>query len=204
MFKTTLTQLCKRRLYSTHSNFDALDKWITSPRSLVFADSFHFEHLSDLYITLPTRDGIRKPYQPPMESSPLGYGHHLVSFHSRVPESKLLEDGTDDDFTPPGPFKRRMWAGGKISWDPENPLIIGGKASAAWKVAAVDKKGFDTERPVLFVNQSIDITMAGKEQPSVREERAHVYLTDLANGKAMPRQGASGGAFLFLYILRMI
>ncbi|RDB21417.1 Mesaconyl-C(4)-CoA hydratase [Hypsizygus marmoreus] len=175
------------RPYSTKSDlrFEALDKWISSPRQLVLSDTFHQEHLSDLYITLPTRDGTRKPYLEPKEGAPLGFGHHLAFFHSRTPESQLREDGTDADFCPPEPFTRRMWAGGKMTWDLENPLIVGGKANANWSIGAVEKKGFDDPKkdPMVFVNQIIDITLVGKKKPSVSEERSHVYLSTAADSK---------------------
>ncbi|KAJ8584925.1 hypothetical protein M405DRAFT_690063, partial [Rhizopogon salebrosus TDB-379] len=59
-----------------------LDTWITSPKSLVLSDTFHSAHLSDLYITLPTRDGTHgRSFAPPVEDTPLGYGHHLTFFY---------------------------------------------------------------------------------------------------------------------------
>ncbi|GLB34915.1 putative 3-hydroxyacyl-[acyl-carrier-protein] dehydratase activity [Lyophyllum shimeji] len=192
MFRTGLRQLSRQRFYSTVSPFqvEALNKWKSTPRELVLSDSFHFEKLSDLYITLPTRDGTRQCYQAPREASPLGYGHHLAFFHSRVPESELREDGTEADFSPPEPFTRRMWAGGKITWDPENPLIIGKKASATWGIGTVEQKGFDDPKkdPMVFVNQRIDITMEGKARPSVSEERTHVYISNTAQIKKVPRE----------------
>ncbi|KAF8077909.1 hypothetical protein FPV67DRAFT_1557342 [Lyophyllum atratum] len=183
--------LQSQRLYSTisHSEVDALNKWISSPRELILSDSFHFEHLSDLYITLPTRDGTRQPYQAPREASPLGYGHHLAFFHSRTPESELREDGTDADFSPPEPFTRRMWAGGKITWDPENPLIIGNRATATWGIDAVEKKGFD--------DPSKNPMMDGKARPSVSEERSHVYISNAANIKKVVREATSDFSFQY-------
>jgi len=171
-----------------HSNVEALDRWMISSKQLanaiVLSDVFHFEHLSDLYITLPTRDGTRKPYQPPIVSSPLGYGHHLVFFHQRVPESQLREDGTEDTFCPPQPFTRRMWAGGKITWHNDNPLIIGQKATAASSLATIERKELQapSKTPMIFVNQKIDFTMDGGKYPSVVEERTHVYLADVTKG----------------------
>ncbi|KAG5635757.1 hypothetical protein H0H81_010177 [Sphagnurus paluster] len=182
MFKTRVVQLTQR-LYSTinSSQTEALNKWISSPREIVLFDSFHQEHLSDLFVTLPTRDGTHQPYQHPREASALGYGHHLAFFHSRAPESQLREDGTDGDFSPPEPFTRRMWAGGKITWDPENPLIIGRKARANWGIDTVEKKGFDDpqKKPMVFVNKRIEITMDGDSRPSVIEERSHVYIPNI-------------------------
>jgi len=193
MFRTALRCLpAGRRLYSTVSatDYEALDKWIATPRENVLPDSFHFEHLSDLYITLATRDGTRQTYAPPKEASPLGYGHHLAFFHSRVPESQLKADGTDADFSPPEPFTRRMWAGGKMTWNPDSPLMIGAKATATWGIDTVEKKGFDDpqKNPMVFVNQRLDIKMAGATETSVVEERNHVYISSEARGAKKVRE----------------
>jgi hypothetical protein len=187
------------RRYS-NVNLEALDQWISSPKHLVLSDAFHFEHLSDLYITLPTRNGTRKPYQPPIASSPLGYGHHLAFFHERVPEFQLREDGTEDTFSPPQPFTRRMWAGGRMTWHNNNPLIIGQKANAASTLATIEKKGFDgaSKTPMIFVNQKIDITMEGGKDPSVVEERAHVYLSSNADVNKGVRAGVIFRNFMHL------
>ncbi|KAG6874184.1 hypothetical protein C0995_003730 [Termitomyces sp. Mi166 len=182
MFRTAFRQLCRPSLkpYSTLSNpeVEALNRWISTPREQVLSDTFHLERLSDLYITLPTRDGSRQPYLPPKETSPMGYAHHIAFFHARTPEAKLREDGTDADFSPPEPFTRRMWAGGKMVWDPEVPLMIGQRATATWGIDSVKKRGFDDPQkiPMVFVNQRIDITMKGNTRPSLTEERSHVYF----------------------------
>ncbi|KAF5373777.1 hypothetical protein D9758_000585 [Tetrapyrgos nigripes] len=164
------------RLYTTQINQQSLDQWIAEPKRLVLEDTVHPERLADLYITLPTRDGIRKPFHEPLKSQPLGYGHHIAFFHFLTPESELRSDGTDGEFCPPEPFSRRMWASGKMTWDPENPMLIGEKAHATWTVDSVEKKGFEKGRPMLFVNKKIEFTMTGKDQPSFVEERVHVYL----------------------------
>lgn len=196
MFRTVL-RLGRPSLrpYSTLSQpqVEALDRWISTPREQVLSDTFHLERLSDLYITLPTRDGSRQRYLPPKETSPLGYAHHIAFFHARTPEAELREDGTDADFSPPEPFTQRMWAGGKMVWDPEVPLMIGQRATATWGIDSVSKKGFDDSQkaPMVFVNQRIDITMQGNTRPSLIEERSHVYLAVTASGPPQrnPRQG---------------
>ncbi|KAJ7460802.1 hypothetical protein FB451DRAFT_1270374 [Mycena latifolia] len=184
--------LLRRRLYSTSSNLsrldiEALDDWIASPKQLVLRDTFSPERLSDLYITLPTRDGSRAPYRAPKLSTPLGYGSHLAFFHPRNPERDLRPDGTDADFRPPKPLTRRMWAGGRMSWDPQNSLLVGESAVSTSTVDSVEKKGFEKGAPMVFVKQKIQVTMVGKDRPSVVEERAHVYLADSAAVNKVPR-----------------
>ncbi|KAF1809254.1 hypothetical protein P152DRAFT_484783 [Eremomyces bilateralis CBS 781.70] len=47
---------------------------------------------------------------------PLPPAHHLVYFNPTIPENSLLPDGTDPSQSPGGPFVRRMWAGGDVTW----------------------------------------------------------------------------------------
>ncbi|KNZ71789.1 hypothetical protein J132_07278 [Termitomyces sp. J132] len=59
-----------------------------------------------------------------------------------------------------------MWAGGKMVWDPEVPLMIGQRATATWGIDSVKKKVDDPQKiPMVFVNQRIDITMSGNTRP---------------------------------------
>ncbi|KAF9013857.1 hypothetical protein BDQ17DRAFT_1230949 [Cyathus striatus] len=203
-FRVVNKPLQQRALLSTQSdlNIEALDKWISSPPQATLDDTFTFEHLSDLYITLPTRDGTRKPYETPHHSQRLPYGHHLAFFHARQPESRLREDGTDEDISPPKPFLRRMWAGGSITWDNSNPLLIGHKAKAFSNVASAQKKGFEKGRPMVFITQRIELTVGGKSKPSVTEERAHVYFpenTEKKHGVREVKDLPSSADFTFRY-----
>ncbi|TFY77170.1 hypothetical protein EWM64_g6842 [Hericium alpestre] len=163
-----------QRSYSTAPIHAELDRWIAGKKELNLSATLHPDHLSDLYVTLPTRDGTRQPYEPPVEGAPLPYGHHLAFFHPRTPEKYLRPDGTDADFCPPEPFVRRMWAGGRIEW--KKPLLIGGKATSSTTVRSVEKKGFERGSPMVFVKQENDMRNEGDSEPAVLEERTHVYL----------------------------
>jgi hydroxyacyl-ACP dehydratase HTD2-like protein with hotdog domain len=164
----------------------ALDHWISQRKDLTLSETLHTDRVSDLYITLPTRDGTTRPYVGPKDSQALGFGHHLAFFHSRTPERHLRADGTEADFCPPEPFVRRMWAGGWIEW--RKPLIVGDKACARVSVGSVHKKGFEGVAPMVFVNQRIEITNEGEEEGAVLEERTHVYLT-LGTYRRTAREG---------------
>ncbi|KAJ7046825.1 hypothetical protein C8F04DRAFT_211125 [Mycena alexandri] len=187
--------LSRRRLYSstagilTPANIHALDEYIASPKKLVLEDTFSVERLSDLFITLPTRDGTRAPYTEPRQSAAVGCGWHLAFFHARTPESLLSSDGTDGavEFGPPEPFTRRMWASGRMSWDAQHPLRVGDKAISTSNFGSVEKKGFDTANPMVFVTQKIDITAVGKTHPSITEERSHVYVAESVSPSNIPR-----------------
>jgi hydroxyacyl-ACP dehydratase HTD2-like protein with hotdog domain len=173
---TMLTRLISRSSRpSVHAiaGEETLDRWINQKKVLTLSETLHTDRISDLFITLPTRDGTRRPYVAPANSEALGFGHHLAFFHPRTPEKYLRTDGTEADFCPPEPFVRRMWAGGRVEW--RKPLIIGGKASARMSVRSVDKKGFEGATPMVFVNQCIEIANEGEEESAVVEERTHVY-----------------------------
>ncbi|KAI0374944.1 hypothetical protein BV20DRAFT_961178 [Pilatotrama ljubarskyi] len=160
-------------------DLDSLDRWISADKHLTLDDTLRPEHLADLYITLPTRDGTLRAYTPPQEGAPLGYGHHLVFFHPRNPESALRSDGTDTDFCPPEPFTRRMWAGGRMEW--KRPLCVGDRATALATIGAVSKKGFEKGTPMVFVSQKIEYRKRDGDEVCIEEERSHVYLAVAGN-----------------------
>jgi hypothetical protein len=173
-----LPKLNTWRLYSSTvspPNIEALDRWIATKKSLLLHDALVPNHLADLYVTLPTRDGTKgEPFPHPSSGAKLGYGHHLVFFHPRNPESVLRSDGTDADFCPPEPFTRRMWAGGSMKWSA--PLVIGDNVKSVATVSSVEKKGFEKGTPMVFVNQTIEYTKIGNTVAHIVEERSHVYL----------------------------
>ena len=78
-----------RRLHS-----ETLAQWIDSPKEANYKDTLHTERLADLFATLSTRDGTRKPYEVPRPGEPLPYGHHLTFFYPRSAEPNLRPDGT--------------------------------------------------------------------------------------------------------------
>ena len=176
----------------TPADVAALDRWISAEKRLVLTDTLRPEHLADLYVTLPTRDGTRESlpgYAPPREGDQLGYGHHLAFFHPRNPEKFLRWDGTDVDFSPPKPFTRRMWAGGRMEW--KRPLHVGDRAEAVSTIASVERKGFgagETGAPMMFVKQKIEYRKQGGGEVGIEEERSHVYLA-MAGNRREPKEG---------------
>ncbi|KAF9497829.1 hypothetical protein BDN71DRAFT_534406 [Pleurotus eryngii] len=187
-FKTA--HLRFRRIATSSADIQALDKWIATPQRTRIHDTLSEGHISDLFVTIPTRDGTRAAFRRPRSGSPLSPGHHLVFFHPRHPEHALRPDGTEPDFCPPEPFTRRMWVGGKIRWNHDKPLVVGGKATATWEIENVAKKGFEKGSPMVFVNQRIRYRMEGMPDSDVcvDEERSHVYLAHSAKGTKAPRE----------------
>lgn len=78
-----------------------------------------------------------------------------------------------------------MWASGSMRWNtnPGGALRVGDEAHAVSTIANVEKKGFDAANthPMVFVKQRIQVTVQGHEEPSVVEERSHVYLASGGN-----------------------
>lgn len=62
---------------------------------------------------------------PPPDGTPLPPGYHLAYVAPAQLEAALGPDGTDRTFNAPHPFTRRMWAGGRLTWHPKNPLRVG-------------------------------------------------------------------------------
>ncbi|KAF5377061.1 hypothetical protein D9757_007746 [Collybiopsis confluens] len=184
------SQLNTRPFSSPVSTIDhnSLNAWIAEPKHLHLTDTMHPERLSDLYSTIPSRDGSRKPFVEPKRNGALPPGFEIAYFHFRTPEAELRPDGTDGEFRPPEPFSRRMWASGKMTWDPNNPLLIGERATATWTVDSIQKKAFDKGNPMLFVNKKIQYTMDTRATPSLVEERVHVYLLDAQAPNRTPRK----------------
>lgn len=78
-----------------------------------------------------------------------------------------------------------MWASGTMRWNPRlgGALNVGDNANAISTIASVEKKGFDAAgtHPMVFVKQRIEVTAQGREEPSIVEERSHVYLASRGN-----------------------
>lgn len=82
-----------------------------------------------------------------------------------------------------------MWAGGKIQFDTQNPLVIGTPARTSASVKQALKKGFEKKKPLVFVTQEIQFFKQGKSTPSIVEERQHVYIPEgLRVVRSTPRE----------------
>lgn len=173
-------------------SYDLLKLWLENTPITTRTDTFHYEKLSDLYITLPTRDGSRRPYVEPQAGQPVPYGSQLNFFHARLPQGELRTDGTDGNISPPAPFLRRMWASGKMTWNNDNPMLVGSKVEAESSIKDVQLRGFEQDKPMVFVNQQIEYET--KKGLSLTEERVHVYFEVDEKGegkKSPPNKGMS-------------
>ncbi len=61
---------------------------------------------------------------PTTDPSLLPIPHHLIYFEPTKPSSVMLADGTNPDQSPGEPFIRRMWAGGQVKYNQNNPFTL--------------------------------------------------------------------------------
>ncbi|KAJ3533846.1 hypothetical protein NM688_g7226 [Phlebia brevispora] len=182
-------------------------------KPLETTETLHRQHLSNLFVTLPTRDGAHdtparwQVGEPPQNGTPLPFGHHLVFFHQHTAEKALRPDGTDPDFCPPEPYTRRMWAGGEMSWvtKPDKGLLIGSTGTAKATIADIRLKtppGGDnvSDRSMVFVDQDIEYQRSRNAPIAIKERRTHVYLPS-SREKRTIKQGKYSSEFCVILVL---
>ncbi|KAG6362105.1 hypothetical protein INS49_010334 [Diaporthe citri] len=100
--------------------------------------------------------------------------YHLVYFSPASVESELGADGTDRTFNAPGPFSRRMWAGGRMTWTPgAAPLRVGDEAEERTRfVGAAAKKSRGGSEMVLV---DVEKEFWGPEGLALVDRRAWVF-----------------------------
>lgn len=76
----------------------------------------------------------------PSIGTPVPPGYHLAYFTPAALSSELGEDGTDTSYNPREPFTRRMWAGGELTWDRNNPLRVGQHVAETTELLSADTK----------------------------------------------------------------
>ncbi|KAM3418161.1 hypothetical protein BST61_g6364 [Cercospora zeina] len=83
------------------------------------------------------------PVLPPTSlAKELPIPHHLLYFEPSKPQSAMLPDGTNPDQSPGEPFTRRMWAGGRVLYNQNNPLLLDGSRGVCQEfIRRVDIKG---------------------------------------------------------------
>jgi 3-methylfumaryl-CoA hydratase len=83
---------------------------------------------------------------------------HWLYFLPQHRQSEIGPDGhaRRGGFLPPVPLPRRMWAGGRLQWQPENPLVVGDTAKRMSTIASVTHKAGRTG-DLLFVLVRHDI-----------------------------------------------
>ncbi|KAI8324831.1 hypothetical protein GQ54DRAFT_255745 [Martensiomyces pterosporus] len=103
---------------------------------------------------------------------------HLVYFPSSQGELQLSPDGYHSDEAPPEPFTQRVWAGGVIDFNVDNPLKIGELASLTVSIDDVAIKARSGADPLVFVKLLRE--MSNERGTSVTECRDLAYMKPVA------------------------
>jgi hydroxyacyl-ACP dehydratase HTD2-like protein with hotdog domain len=74
------------------------------------------------------------------------------------------------DYNPPAPYLRRMWAGGSFAWPSLRSIKIGDEITESTKVAKAEYKA-----GMIFVHQEKTFTRKDDDEVLVKEIRTHVY-----------------------------
>ena len=110
---------------------------------------------------------------------------HWLYFLPQHRQSELGPDGhaRRGGFLPPVPLPRRMWAGGRLTWDAANPLVVGDAVQRTSRIESVTHKAGRTG-DLLFVRVRHEITNA--RGLSVTEEHDIVYRAAAQPGDPVP------------------
>lgn len=81
----------------------------------------------------------------------LPFGYHLAYFTPDTMETKLGPDGADTTFNPGEPFTRRMWSGGRMTWEKNNPLKLGQTVEELTTLERVESKQTRDRRSMIVV-----------------------------------------------------
>ena len=110
---------------------------------------------------------------------------HWLYFLPQHRQSEIGPDGhaKRGGFLPPVPLPRRMWAGGRLTWDAVNPLVVGDAVRRTSRIASVTHKAGRTG-DLLFVLVRHEI--ANARGLSLTEEHDIVYRAVAQPGDPVP------------------
>ena len=121
----------------------------------------------------------------PLNGTPLPPGYHLVYFTPAALQDHLGKDGTDISYSPADPYTRRMWAGGKISWEKGNPLRIGDDATEITKLVSAEPKVTRTGEEMVVVG--VEKVFENAKGLALVDRRDWVFRTQLV-GLSAPQE----------------
>lgn len=145
-------------------------------RTETLTDSITAAPVSGLSATLDRDDAA------PVPGTALAPLWHWLYFLPQVRHSGLGPDGhpARGGFLPPVPLPRRMWAGGRLRWEENNPLVVGDAVQRVSRIESVTHKAGRTG-DLVFVLVKHEISNA--RGLALTEEHDIVY-------RAAPQPGA--------------
>ena len=121
----------------------------------------------------------------PDVGTPLPALWHWLYFLPHARQSEIGADGhaKRGGFLPPVPLPRRMWAGGRLVWEPGNPLRVGDAVTRESTIASVThKSGRSGELVFVLVRHAVH----NARGLALTEEHDIVYRAAAAPGEAAP------------------
>jgi len=154
-----------------------LQSWIGKTETLL--DDVTAAPVRGLAATLDRDDALPAPGTalPPL--------WHWLYFLPQHRQSEIGPDGhaRRGGFLPPVPLPRRMWAGGRLQWLPENPLVVGDAVRRISRIESVTHKAGRTG-DLLFVLVKHEVHNA--KGLSLTEEHDIVYRAAAQPGDPVP------------------
>jgi hydroxyacyl-ACP dehydratase HTD2-like protein with hotdog domain len=146
-------------------------------RSLIQHQVLDANQLQKLSLTLnrPVLHSQDVTSTPPRDGTPVPPGHHLVYFTAAGLEHELGPDGTDRTFNAHAPYTRRMWAGGRMSWNGE--LRVGDAVEEHTRLlSAVAKRSKSAGEMVLV---EVEKEFRGPRGASVLDSRSWIFRPEI-------------------------
>ena len=169
-------------------SLDSLKAWVGRSESL--RDDVTAAPLRALSATLDRDD------PPPVRGTPVPPLGHWLYFLPAHRESEIGPDGhaKRGGFLPPVPLPRRMWAGGRLTWETANPLRVGDEVRRDSRIASVEPK-HGRSGDLVFVTVVHEVRNA--RGLAITEEHDIVYRAAAQPGEAAPQPTAapSGAAW---------
>ncbi|KAK4081208.1 uncharacterized protein Triagg1_2740 [Trichoderma aggressivum f. europaeum] len=112
--------------------------------------------------------------------TPVPPAYHLVYFTPDDLEAELGADGSDRTFNAPAPFTRRMWAGGHMKFEKNNPLRVGEEAEEHTKLISAVAKASRSAGEMVLVE--VEKKMYGSQGLALVDTRSWVFRPVLHSG----------------------
>ena len=109
----------------------------------------------------------------PCNGTPLPPGYHLAYFTPAELPNDLGPDGADIAYNPPTPFTRRMWAGGEVTWQKDNPLRVGDDAVETTRLLSAVAKATRTGEEMIVVG--VEMTFENSKGLALVDRRDWVF-----------------------------
>ena len=159
------------------AQFAQLQQWVG--RSEAQQDRLEAAPLRGLSATLDRDDAA------PVVGTPLPPLWHWLYFLPRARQSELGPDGHPrrGGFLPPVPLPRRMWAGGRLRWEPDNPLSVGQEVERHSSILDVRHK-VGRSGELVFV--LVEHRYHNAQGLALTEEHDIVYRSAAQAGESLP------------------